>query len=974
MRFLKELLVLLLPFTLLAQNDLSRCNALEEEAFSTMETDEEEASELLQSAAICYKKGKDFDLWLYCQRTAASLLARNNRVDEAHDLLKSTLKVLSGQAGLVDITLLGELYMQMGYVEKLLGEFYLAKNSYENARRIHEKIAVVDNAGRYLYKPLASIYTRIGDNEKAMVLLGQAVDSCQLTGDEVATIEAYCELGIAKWDAGQLAASVNDLEEGMAKLADLMVDYPGEPGLIELQGIYLTALARTFLEQGKEKNAGQLAEMARKLLHGSDKRGPVLAVLGEVARSKGDYGEANRYFQQALEADTASFANDDRREVAQHELALSELALLEHRYDRALAYCQRALRRITLEFAGDGLFPDPAPEYYYPEVTLLQALRLKGAILYQKAEDEPGLDLALNTLKRAVRYEDFLRESYLYQSARYQVVSESHELHEVLLLALYEKYHRYRNEDSLKDAFFYLEKSRAVLLDAGLRESEALRAYAPEAVFDSLRELKIQVSYYKTKLFEYKSEGRKASRNELILKIDRLEEQYNNRLADLEEESRRFGHARKTGLVSLQQAQARLPGNTRILEYFYGKEAIYVMAIDRRKVTFERIEKPGDLDEQLRHFVDTLRNWEVYARQGRDPGLFTYFQQTGRQIYDLLVDRFVDGKSIQTLVFVPDGLLNSFPFDLCLYEDFSGAALSYGELPYLIRRYNLHQVSSVSLLMQGRGRRQGAVFDADYLGIAPDYSTCSLRDVQGGANVVRAMRELFAGKALLGEEASVAAFQELVGRYRMIHFHGHAKALNDDPGFSWLAFTHDGETGPVARAGSDSLRRDEGLALLNTAADLPRERERLLYAQEIAAMELLADLVVLSGCETGRGKIAAGEGQISLARSFLLAGCPSLLMSLWEAEDRATSDLIAAFFRYLEQGEGKAVALRRAKLDFLETAADVYPAFWAGFTLIGDGEAVFGGRAAIPRAYFILLAIGLALIWGFTRYYRKTGS
>jgi CHAT domain-containing protein len=132
-------------------------------------------------------------------------------------------------------------------------------------------------------------------------------------------------------------------------------------------------------------------------------------------------------------------------------------------------------------------------------------------------------------------------------------------------------------------------------------------------------------------------------------------------------------------------------------------------------------------------------------------------------------------------------------------------------------------------------------------------------------------------------------------------------------------------------------------------------------------MVLHAQLVVLSACETGAGQYVAGEGVFSLARGFMDAGVPSVVMSLWQVNDISTSELMPLFYRHLAQGLPKDEALHKAKLEFLKTSDPMktHPFFWAGFVLLGDNAPVKEGESR----WYIWMGLGLFLAiggyWGF---------
>ncbi|MEM9824896.1 MAG: CHAT domain-containing protein, partial [Bacteroidota bacterium] len=103
-------------------------------------------------------------------------------------------------------------------------------------------------------------------------------------------------------------------------------------------------------------------------------------------------------------------------------------------------------------------------------------------------------------------------------------------------------------------------------------------------------------------------------------------------------------------------------------------------------------------------------------------------------------------------------------------------------------------------------------------------------------------------------------------------------------------------------------------------------------------LQLNAELTVLSACNTGSGKLIKGEGVMSLARGFIHAGCPSVLMSLWSVDDCATSKIMLQFYQHITDGKSKDHALRLAKIDYLSTADRLHqhPYYWSAFVQVGN--------------------------------------
>ena len=131
--------------------------------------------------------------------------------------------------------------------------------------------------------------------------------------------------------------------------------------------------------------------------------------------------------------------------------------------------------------------------------------------------------------------------------------------------------------------------------------------------------------------------------------------------------------------------------------------------------------------------------------------------------------------------------------------------------------------------------------------------------------------------------------------------------------------------------------------VLSQAAGDSKE-DGLLEAWEIMNLDLKADLVVLSACDTARGRIGAGEGVIGLTWAFFVAGSPTTVVSQWSVESASTTELMLNFHRNLKAPGGgsqyamtKAEALRQAQLKLLRTKRYQHPFFWAGFVVVGDG-------------------------------------
>jgi CHAT domain-containing protein len=197
-----------------------------------------------------------------------------------------------------------------------------------------------------------------------------------------------------------------------------------------------------------------------------------------------------------------------------------------------------------------------------------------------------------------------------------------------------------------------------------------------------------------------------------------------------------------------------------------------------------------------------------------------------------------------------------------------------------------------------------------------DVTPVTFSDLPGSKQEVARIAAILPGskKLLIDASATESNFKALpLGDYRIIHFALHGVGSPQFPDRAALVL------GNSEGAGQDGL----------------------LQAREIRELPLRADLVILSACDTGSGKLLGEEGIASLERAFLLAGARSVVASLWTADDTYTIGLMKRFYQHLVAGSDEGAALRQAKLDLLKEFGDqALPIYWAGFTLVGDGSTV----------------------------------
>ncbi|NEQ25661.1 MAG: CHAT domain-containing protein, partial [Microcoleus sp. SIO2G3] len=257
-----------------------------------------------------------------------------------------------------------------------------------------------------------------------------------------------------------------------------------------------------------------------------------------------------------------------------------------------------------------------------------------------------------------------------------------------------------------------------------------------------------------------------------------------------------------------------------------------------------------------------------------------------------------------SVVFVPQDALFLVPF----------AALQDANGQYLIQQHTIAIAPAIQALSLTAERSNSSGIDLivgnptmPSLSIAPNEPPQPLPGLPGAEQEAKAVGEVLRSPVLIGSQATETAVVAEMPEARIIHLATHG--LLD-------GFEAEATPGAIALAPSENS-------------------DGFLNASEILNLNLKADLVVLSACDTGRGRIT-GDGVIGLSRSLLLAGASSVVVSLWAVPDDATAALMVEFYRQREQQPNKAQALRQAMLTLIDQPQFANPRDWSAFFLIGS--------------------------------------
>jgi CHAT domain-containing protein/predicted negative regulator of RcsB-dependent stress response len=509
-----------------------------------------------------------------------------------------------------------------------------------------------------------------------------------------------------------------------------------------------------------------------------------------------------------------------------------------------------------------------------------------------------------------------------------------------------------------KDAFYYLELSRArALLDAISRANVDIRKGASEELLKKDKILQIRINDLQTKITRessYKEKNEKLI-NELKEEFARSLEEYDVVIQELNEASPAY--ASLTGIrkpLTVNDVQKKvLKDKETIVEYFINGSKVNVWIISKN--TFSVMELKMSSEEIKKRIEDFRKPFEdLKKNRNKFLEILNGFDLENLNIlYDGLLKPVIEKAGLEKntkIIIIPDGILYYLPFETLVtvksnatdYKDIIFSRFQYSR--FLIQDYNIVYAPSASCLDSDiiGGKR----FPSDeFLGFGnpnfgkpgsidtgkPDMTKAYLR-LQAGSEYnlsplpdteyqIKTVADFFrkSGKTehtYLRKDATEDNIKANYSKYKYIMIATHGLLNENNPMLSSLAFTRDGS------------------------------EDGFLKAMEILNLRFNANVVALSACETGLGKIKSGEGVIGLTRAFMYAGVPTVSVSLWSVESSSTSELMKLFYENLVSGMKKGEALRKAKLDIMKNTGVItgekvsfsHPFFWAPFILMGESN------------------------------------
>lgn len=727
------------------------------------------------------------------------------------------------------------------------------------------------------------------------LLAGRRADRAQ--AKEIGLLSA---LGTAYLGAGEPGAAL----ENFVKARELLgASAPAADKAASAQN-----LGRAYRALGAGDDAAREFEEALSWVRRADDQGNVaetLNLLGLVAQDRGEDDRAGDLFREAL----ATFERTENPfRVATARINLGQHLNRTGRPDEAREQCREALA-ISRRIARPA---QEAPARYCIARALYQLGRLREAL----AEAERCVEVA-EGLRREKSHAGH-RATFADKKRHYYELPVT--LHLALAAAEPDGGH-------VALAFAAAEAARARTL------LELLRAAGADPRHGLDPETRRELDRLDERIAELHAESLlsasdPARRAILDRELSDLVEELRQREGPIRRADPAYAELTEPEAITLAEVQDELAGDgTQILAYFVGEDASWLWLIDRTSSAVVRLPPAAELEALAQEAHRLL------AASGSRK-----FRHAAQTAAAALADRILGPVAGRLrgprLAIVADGPLHSVPFAALPLPGAAGGA--GGRPERLVERFEIVYPPSIGVvraLRRQRERRAGPAVSAVVLG-DPVFSAHDLRADGDGSAPAPPADGVCAGLARLpNSEAEAQAIADLIP--------GAELRLGFAADRAWVL------AGGLARAGIVHFathacidpRRPElsGIALSAvTREGRPADGLGLLLGNEIFGLELAADLVVVSACSSGLGPAVRGEGLLGITRGLMVAGAPQVLVSLWDVDDLATSELMQRFYREIERGRAPAAALAAAQREIARDPRWSDPAYWAGFVLQGD--------------------------------------
>ncbi len=833
----------------------------------------------------------------------ADLYRRIGNYESSIDNFEKSLKIYRKVLG-EDAINVANTYYSLGLVQRNMGFYDIELNCYQKALKIFLEKKSTHPTVSIIYSGIGNVFLTKGAYKKALQYYKKGLDVAlksvgknhYLTG----TIYANIALIYKHLKNYNEALLYNDKS---LKIRTTIFD-KDHPKIAEIY----TLTGDIYLLKKKYTNSYNYYQKAINIYSDKFKEPhPDIAIflnkIGVLKQKMGLYDEALSYFKRSLKIRKNIFSENSSF-IAESCNHIAETYLIQKNYENALKYYQKSIISNTVSNTRKQFFDQNIL------LSALNGLAKTYKKLYQQNKTIEYLKNTNTIYQKADTLTNAIRQSFSNYQDKVSFAKQAKEVYQGAIETELLFYKVENNPKNLNKAFFYLERSKANTLKELLNDANAKHFTGLSSNLIELeKNLRINKVFYQSKITNTQSDSIAIVHCEnKLFEIDRRQDSLTS---VLEQNYPKYYQLKyQNDVISVANIQNKLDEQTTLLEFFTSDSSTYAFTVSKNNIAVQELSTP-DLADHIKGFRTHIESKRIED-----------FKKSAATLYQTLIAPVTQNLIGDQLIIVPDGPLWHLNFELLLTQEEDSN--NPKEWSYLLKDYAIAYANSANLLFTpsyhndtNKKQEECLAFSFTDSTSMVDTKTMSLAtlrdagdDLPGTRKEIKAISEIIDGQYYFGSEAIETNFKKNANKYTILHLALHGEVDNERPENSKLYFTKSKDT----------------------------IEDGFLYGHELFALDIPAELTVLSACSTGAGKIAKGEGIMSLGTAFQYAGTKSLLLTSWNVSDQTTPELMKHFYTHLKTGMNKAKALQQAKLQYLQTADinRVHPFYWGGFYLVGD--------------------------------------
>lgn len=672
--------------------------------------------------------------------------------------------------------------------------------------------------------------------------------------------------------------------------------------------------------------------------------------IGEIFRKKGvSTGKREAFYKALNYLENSLELTKKKRDKETEVYILNNIGMVHlnlKKYNNALNYFKRGykkaeelqgfymkgmlLNNIGIVHFNQGRF-EISKMFFQQAIDL--AIEIKGSQILWEAyfglgqcyEKGNEFSQAISCYKKAIDIIDHMRSHILLDTNKAGFVRNKLKVYEYLINLLYRLNKNNPSCDYEKEIFHVAERAKARAFLESIGES---RIDIHNKLTPKLKKIEGEISKRITSIIIdlSRSDHPEEKRRELLIRLQKEEDEYYRLISRIRADIPEVASLVSPRPSRVERVQKILDKQTALIEYFLGDSQSVVFFVTKREYCLYKLPSRSELGKSLKAYLKILS----IPPKGKFMGVFG-----AKRIYkELLFPLEKNSEHIENLIIIPDGILYYLPFETLIQYTPNLSS----EKSFLIKKYKISYAPSSSALLYMSKNIPNYKNPKGLLAFGnPSYALKSSSNKKSYKTYVKTLGDLYLDQGFdlsplpyskkeiseisnyfteekrdvyIRDGAREEIFKSVPLRdYKIIHFACHGLLSEEFPFRSALV-----------------LSLDEDL-----------QEDGFLQVREIYNHRLKANLIVLSACQTGKGKLEKGEGILGLPRVFFYIGARSVVSTLWKINDISTAKFMNHFYSFLSRGDDKAQALRQAKLEMINSKYN-HPFYWAAFVLNGDSN------------------------------------